>query len=121
MMSLDDVQRLFGTVLGTIYMDASLVVFSRSGVRDPVSGEFPKQPVPNDVKVQKDECTNRQMSEAGYSAKDVRFMVLQSGVGVVPDTDAELHVKGTRYMVMSVSEDPYRVYWDLRCREVPQR
>lgn len=116
MLSSDDVQDLFGDVLGDLYEDAVLVTYTRSATRD-ATGGFPKIPTNTDVKAQRDVCTQRQMSLELYSAKDVRLMVLQSGISVVPNTDSEIEYRSERYTVMDVDQDPFRVYWDLLARK----
>lgn len=113
----DDIQGLFGDVLGSIYGPGVLVTRARSSVRNPVTGVFPYTDTSTNVLVQRDRCTSRQMAQVGYSDKDVRIMVLQSGVMVRPDTDSEIVHRGETFLVMDVDEDPFRVYWDLRSRK----
>lgn len=112
----DDIRDMFAGVLGGIYGPAVLRTVVRSGVRDPATGTFPSVPTNTDVRAQRDVCTHKQMAHQGYSDKDVRIMVLQSGILVRPNTDSEITQRGEVFMVMDVDEDPCRVYWDLRAR-----
>lgn len=112
----DDIRDLLGSVLGSIYGPAVLVTKTRGTVRDQDTGGFPENTTRTDVSVQRDVCTTKQMGQAGYSDKDVRMIVLQSGVSVVPNTDSEIEHRGETFLVMDVDEDPFRVYWDLRSR-----
>lgn len=118
MLTNGDIRDLFGDVLGGIYTPGTLVTYVRSGTRDQ-NGEFPKTPTSTSVLAQRDRCTQKQMTQAGYSGKDVRLMVLQSGVAVVPDTDSEVLFLSERFAVMDVDQDPCGVYWDLRARLLP--
>lgn len=113
----DDIQDMFASVLGGIYEEATLVTMSRGTVRDKETGLFGNTPSRTAVSVQRDVCTTRQMAQQGYSDKDVRIMVLQSGVSVRPNTDSEIEYRTETYLVMDVDEDPFRVYWDLRARK----
>ena len=145
MLSSDDIQEMFGDVLGDIYMDASLVVVTTGTVRNPSTGVLERTTETVPVKVQKESCSSKHMVQPGYTPSDVRFLVLQSGARVsasllqeiedsvtqedgvylvmtesgVParlDTDAVLVFGSSQYMVMDVDEDPFRVYWDIRAR-----
>lgn len=112
----DSIRDLFGSVLGDIYGPAVMVTKTRSAVRDPETGVFPESVTRTPVRVQRDVCTSRQMAQSGYSDKDVRIMVLQSGVCVRPNTDSEIIYRSESFLVMDVDEDPFRSYWDLRAR-----
>lgn len=119
MLSTNRIQALFGGVLGRIYEGATLEIWGRSTVRDPETGTFPDvRHSVHPVKVQRDACTEAQREQQGYSAEDVRLMVLQSGLTAVPDTDSRIRYRNGEYRVMSVEEDPARVYWDCRARLV---
>lgn len=112
----DDIQDMFGSVLGDIYGPAVLVTKTRSTTRDPQTGAFLETETSTNVRAQRDVCTAQQMAHPGYSDKDVRIMVLQSGISVRPNTDSEIIQRSERFLVMDVDEDPFRVYWDLRAR-----
>lgn len=116
MLEEDDIRDMFAGVLGDLYGPAVLRTMTRSNVRDPATGTFPLSATTTNVRAQRDVCTHKQMAHQGYSEKDVRIMVLQSGVSVRPNTDSEITQGGELFMVMDVDEDPCRVYWDLRAR-----
>lgn len=122
MLSGDDIQELFGEVLGDIYEDATLEIWGRSETRDPVTGTFP--PVllsEHQVKVQRDECTEAQRQADGYTVGDVRFLILQHGVEAQPDSDCRVLYRGDRYRLFApIAQDPARVYWDARARLMPE-
>lgn len=117
MLGTDYLQNLFGSVLSTIYEDASLETWAKSSTRVPVKGTFPyARTAQESCKVQRDACTEAQRGQDGYAAGDVRFMVLQSGVGMQLNTDSRIVYRGQTYLVMAVDQDPARVYWDCRAR-----
>ena len=119
MLSTDRIQSIFGSVLLNIYEDGTLQSVTQNPVRDPNTGTFPSVlGTPEACKLQRDKCTNRQREEVGYSSEDVRFLILQSGLVVTPNTDSRVSYRGFNYRVMSVDQDPARAYWDIRAREV---
>ena len=113
----NDVQGLFAGILADVYGPASLTVWSTGTTRDPATGVFQKTSTSHSVRVQRDSCTQRQMAQKGYVDKDVRFLVLQSGVSAVPNTDCTISHRGENFDVMDIDEDPFRVYWDVRARK----
>lgn len=116
MMSSDDVQDMFASVLDGMYENGKMSIISVSSVRDPETGEFPRSEVWHPVKMQRDVCTQNQRVQPGYSPKDVRMIVLQSRQIAEPNTDSNLSYRGETFSVMDVNSDPFRVYWDLRAR-----
>lgn len=118
MLSSDDVQDMFSSVLDGMYENGEMSVVSVSPSRDPETGEFPRTEVWHPVKMQRDVCTQNQRVQPGYSPKDVRLIVLQSRQTASPNTDSSLRYRGETFVVMDVDSDPFRVYWDLRARRV---
>lgn len=120
MLSTNRIQSMFGRILAKIYEPAQLETWARSNVRDAQTGEFPytmQSSAP--VRVQKDACTEQQRAAEGYTTKDVRFLVLQSGMSAVLDSDSRIVYRGVTYRVFTpIDEDPARVYWDARCRKM---
>ena len=110
------ISAMFAGIPQGIYGPGSLVTVVTGTTRDQSTGVFPVAQTTTPVRVQRDVCTQRQMSQAGYSEKDVRLMVLQHGVAVTPNTDSLVVHRGETFAVMDVDEDPCRVYWDLRAR-----
>lgn len=117
MLSDGDIRDMFFDILHDIWDDGVLITAARSTTRNQ-NGEFPLTHTSQPVKVQRDSCTQKQISQPGYTTKDVRIMVLQSGVPVAPNTDARVSHRGEIFMVMDIDEDPCCVYWDLRARLV---
>lgn len=117
----DAIQSLFGSVLGSVlYENARLESWAKSSVRDPATGTFPYAlSAQADCKVQMDACTEAQRGQDGYAVGDVRFMVLQSDLPTQVNTDSRIAYRGQTYLVMSVEQDPARVYWDCRARLAP--
>lgn len=131
LLSGDDIKDLFGDVFGDVYEDAVLQIWETSTVRNPETGTFSLVNTGQvDVKVQRDECTETQRGASNhsnvaqrgsyeYTTMDVRFLILQSGVSVVPTSDCRLVYRGATYMLFDpIEQDPFRVYWDTRAREM---
>lgn len=116
----DRIQALFGAALHGIYEPAVLETWALSGTRDPATGTFSQtKSGEHDVRAQRDVCTEAQRGQDGYSAEDVRFLILQSGVSAQPNSDSRIIYRGGPYLVMSVDQDPARSYWDCRARLAP--
>lgn len=113
-------QSLFGGVLAGIYEDAVLEIWGESSTRDPATGIFPFSKLSEQsVKVQRDACTEAQRQAEGYTVNDLRFMILQNGVPVAPNSDSRLRYRGATYRLFApIDQDPARVYWDARSREI---
>lgn len=120
MLSTDRIQSMFGRILTSMYEPAQLETWGRSSVRDTQTGEFPyTMQSSTSVRVQRDTCTEQQRAADGYTSSDVRFLVLQSGVSVVLDSDSRLVYRGETYRVFTpIDQDPARAYWDARCRKM---
>ena len=146
MLATDRIAGIMRRALGPLYEDAILQAYTQDDTRDPARGTFLWIFAASvSVKVQRDDCTEAQRGQDGYTAKDVRFLVLQHGVAeaiiategggqvltedgglllvensaVHPNTDYRVIYRNAEYRVMSVSEDPARSYWDFRARLMP--
>jgi hypothetical protein len=117
MLSDGNIREIFFDMLCGIWDDGILATAAMSVTRDQ-NGEFPLSYTSQSVKVQRDACTQKQISQPGYTTKDVRIMVLQSGVAVPPNTDSRISHRDEMFVVMDIDEDPCAVYWDLRARLV---
>lgn len=119
MLATDRLQRMFYRQFAPIYEDGTLEAWASSPFRDPDTGVFPFAMVGMaPIKVQRDQCTEAQRMADGYAPTDVRFLVLQYGVNIIPNTDSRVVYRGENYRVMSVDQDPARAYWDFRARLV---
>lgn len=115
LLTTDHIQATVYHALKGIYGDG--VLQSWASQRDPVTLLQVKSLVAAaDCKVQKDRCTEAQRLEIGYSALDVRFLVLQYGIPFEVNDDSRLIYYGESYHILSVGQDPARAYWDLRAR-----
>ena len=103
-------------VFGGIYLDASLyrptTVPNGKGGGTIVPGE------PQAVKVQQEAATEAMRSREGYTARDVRFLMLAHGVAR-PTTDHQIGFEGTLYAITPpVGRDPAGGYWDIHARPI---
>lgn len=63
---------------------------------------------------QVDAVTEAMRTEAGYTDRDVRIILLQEGLTVTPTTDFEAAIGGRRWKVASVDSDPASTHWIMR-------
>lgn len=109
-----EIATLFGEVFGAIYLDGTHSRVTRT--EDPASaGNIIETASSQACRVQVDACTERQKLEQGYSARDVRLLVLQSGLdGAVRNGD-RITTKGKTWIAgPTVTEDPASSYWEIR-------
>lgn len=111
-----DIADLFGTAFGSFYLAGTISTVTYT---DDGSGSLTRVTASAVAcKVQRDACTERQKLEDGYTAKDVRLIVLQSGAGATPQPGDRLTVAGTTYTLgPTITQDPAASYWE--CRGVP--
>lgn len=106
-----DISALFGSVFSGIYLDGTL---TRVTLVDDGEGGYTQTPIDNPCKVQIDACTERQKLELGYSAHDVRLLVLQAGLSEIRNGDI-VTVRGVGYTVgPTITMDPAASYWEAR-------
>ncbi len=110
---------LFASVLGGIYLDASLYrVTGAGGDNGAGGGDDPTLGSAEAVKVQIEAATDAMREAQGYEATDVRILMLANGV-TKPDSDSELEVEGVRYGIRPpVGRDPVNAYWDIHARVI---
>lgn len=120
MLSSNDMQDMFGSILSGVYEDAELEYWEQTGTRDPETGLFSAELVSTEyIKVQREECTQEQKGWDGYQADDVRFLVLQQSVCRTMDLDCRIVYRGDKYRVFQpVLQDPFRIYWDVMARRI---
>lgn len=110
----DAIKDLFGEVFGEIYGDGNL---RRQAMTDDGEGGYTPGSVMNyPIKVQVDACTERMRESPGYTATDMRLLILQSGVGIneITTNDEVTTADGRRWQCNEVTSDPARSYWECR-------
>lgn len=110
-----DLSGVFGAAFGPIYGDATL---RRITITHADDGTRSRSVSTAAVKAQQDELSEAARVAAGYTAKESRFLVLQSGAGVMPRTDDELVYGGATYAVKAVTADPASTHWVVRAEKV---
>lgn len=112
-----EIAELFGDVFGGIYLDGTLIRMTRA--EDPASaGNIIQAPSSQSCKVQRDDCTERQKLEQGYSARDVRLLVLAASIdGMVTNGDRIELGDDTWTIGPTVMRDPAGSYFE--CRGIP--
>lgn len=111
----------FSTALGGPYVDA--VVLSRGKAEYDAGGDvIPNTgtPAQRACKAQFDACTEAMRAADGYTAKDMRILVLAASLTGDLGTDDRLRIASGRYagtwLVQSVGMDPGGIGWELRGR-----
>lgn len=110
-----DLASVFSVAFAPLYLDATLYR-PLAGADDGAgggSGTGFDQGTP--VKAQLDQATQAMQSAEGYVDTDQRILVLAAGVARIT-TDCEILVKGTRWLIASVTMDPAGSYYELRGR-----
>lgn len=107
------IQAIFGAAFSGLYLDGTIIAVT---ITDDGAGGGSSSPTSEPCKLQVDACTHRQKLEVGYTARDVRIIVLQSGVTRKPRPGNRITAKGVTYTIgPTVTEDPAASYWELRC------
>lgn len=109
------IQAVFGAAFSPLYLSETL---TRNTLTHNGKGGGSSAGVPQPCRVQKDACTEAMREQEGYTAEDVRLLVLQASVtGGDIDTDCTVTYRGTTYEIASVTQDPAGSYWE--CRGTP--
>lgn len=107
-----DIRALFGEVFGEFYLDGSFVSVTNT---DDGYGGYTQTTSTQACKLQVDACTERQKLEDGYTARDVRVLVLQASVTGRPSPGNRIIAKGIEYVCGPVvTEDPASSYYEIR-------
>ena len=105
------IQSLFGTVMGSFYLDATLI--STSQVYDDQGGTT-ETTTTQPVKVQEDMVTEANRAAGGFSQNEKQFFVLQKGVAGPLTGDSRLTIAGITYALREPQQDPAKSYWQVR-------
>lgn len=110
------ISSLFSSVLGSLFLDATLHRKNPGDADDGAGGGPDQSFLPDEpVKAQLDRTTEAQQRGEGYSDTDQRILVLAHGVSA-PTTDDEISVRDQRWKIASVTMDAAGSYYDLRGR-----
>lgn len=111
------VAAVFGAAFGGLYLPGTLI---RETMIEDGQGGGSVVDIPQDCRVQIDACTEEMRQQPGYTAKDMRLLVLQSGVtGGDIDTDCSVtpltgRHAGSVFEIAWVTQDPASSYWECR-------
>lgn len=111
------IKNIFGAAFAGLYLPATLyrasASFDEGGSKAVVYAEAP-------CKAQVDEVTWSMRQEAGYTAGDVRIIILAATLtGAEPADDDQITVEGyARYSLASVTRDPAGSHWIARGSEI---
>lgn len=108
-------QAVFAGAFGPLFLDGTLhVATTTPDGEGGVTRTFENKPVKGMV----DSYSDAYRAAAGIPETDVRLIVLQHGVGAAPDTDSEITLRGARYRIMTVGQDPAQAAWTIQGRPV---
>lgn len=110
------IQAIMGSAFGFLYLPGTLarVTFTDDGKGGGSTSEL-NQP----CRVQRDACTEQMRQQPGYTAQDVRLLILQAGVsGGDIDTDCKVTAQGETYQIAWVTQDPASSYWECRATKI---
>jgi hypothetical protein len=106
---------LFGAALAGLYEDA--VLHRRASPSYDDGGAITAgSPTTFACKAQAQAVTERMRAADGYADTDQRIFILASSLATEPTTEDELTLRGVRWGIASVDQDPARTYWDIRGR-----
>ena len=106
-----DLQDIFGAVFGSVYSDGTLNKVTRA---DNGKGGGAVSAVPIAIKGQIDAVTEAMRQAPGYTADDVRLIVLQDGVDESPTSDDTINLGGTKWSISNVVSDAAQTHWVMR-------
>lgn len=108
-------QSIFGAAFASVYSDGCL---HRSTRTESAKGNITETFEDEEVKVQKDACTERMRGSEGYSARDVRLIVLQIAPDgsrlCEPTADDQITAFCQRWAISDIVSDPANTYWEMR-------
>jgi hypothetical protein len=106
---------LFGAALAGVYEDATL--HRRASPSYGGGGAITtSSPTTFACKAQIQAMSERMRAAEGYADSDQRIFILASSLAVMPTSDDEITLGGTRWGIASVDQDPARSYWEVRGR-----
>ena len=104
---------IFNAAFSGIYLPATLhkTVLTYDDAGNPIATvtDYP-------CRAQIDDMSEVARSQAGYTEKERRIIVLSGSVEVPPTGDDEITVKGDRYSIMLASNDTASSHYVLRCQ-----
>lgn len=106
-------QAIFGAALGPLYLDGQLIRVETIYATD---GTLTKVTTAEAIKVQIDAVTEQMRQSPGYTERDIRLIILQSGIlGRAPSSDDYVTIPNRgRWSLASVDTDVALVYWQAR-------
>lgn len=105
------IRNLFGTVMGTFYLDATLITVTNVYAND---GTTTENTISQTVKVQEDAVSEFTRAQGNFSQNEKRFIVLQKCVtGQITGND-RLTIDGITYALREPDQDPAKSYWLVR-------
>lgn len=113
MLDTDILQSTLGQAFAAVFGAGELIRVVME--RQPGGIYLPVEQPPVPIRVQVDTVTEAMRQAAGYSAEDVRLLILQHGLtGPAPTTDDIVVAQGVRWRLSGIGQDPARSYFEMR-------
>jgi hypothetical protein len=113
----------FSAVAGGPYTDGLLKWAGTPTLDAGGSITSPGTPVEIECKVQVDRATEAMRADAGFQQRDVRLLILASGLTAIPDEAAHVDIAAGEnagiYALQTVERDPAGIGYECRARLVP--
>lgn len=108
-------QSVFGAAFGAIYLTGTL---TRVTLVDDGYGGWTETTATSTIKAQVDAVTEQMRQSAGYTAGDMRIIVLQAGINAMPTTDDRLTLGGRKWSIADIEADPANTHWVMRGTDI---
>lgn len=108
-------QAVFGGAFGPLFLDGTL--HAASTVPDGEGG-FTTAFTDHAIKGMVDTYTDEYRARNGIPETDVKLIVLQFGVAGIPTLDGQITLRGARYSIQAIGQDPAQAAWTIRGRPV---
>jgi len=104
------IQALMGAAFAPILGTGQLIRIDM--VRQSGGVILPTEQDPVAISVQVDRCDEAMRQSPGYTAEDVKLIILQAGItGRDPNSDDVIVARGQRWKAKSVRTDPAQSHW----------
>jgi len=109
----DALKNIMGAAFAPILGTGELIRINM--VEQPSGGiRLPVEDAPVAISVQVDRCDEAMRQSPGYTAEDVKLIILQAGItGREPNSDDVIVARGQRWKAKSVRTDPASSHWTV--------
>lgn len=110
-----DLREVFGSVFAPLLLDA---VITRVTLIPDGAGGMSESSVSANAKGMVEKYSAYERAQLAIPATDVKLILLQKDVGLVPDVHSQITIRGQLYSVQGIEEDPAQASWTIQGRPV---